>query len=137
MILASLVYPQSPEQVFAGDTGDQLVAIAALTTGILYAYRLRNPWLNYYLKLTTEELIICAHIHWLLGSSLLIVASAYPITLNMPLGIGTGALLARYAMMQGRHNPYKNIAERVYLGLIETAILLIYAVTLLPDFWSN
>lgn len=125
-------------QIAAFGTGDQLVAIAALTTGILYAYRLLNPWLNYYLKLTTEEVTICAHIHWLLGSSLLIAASAYPLTLNMLLGIGTGALLARYALMQGRHNPYQNLAETwVGLGLIETAILLIYAVTQLPDFWSN
>ncbi len=96
-------------------TGDQLVAIAALTTGILYAYRLLTPWLTYYLKLTKEELFICAHTHWVIGSSLLITASAYPISLNMLLGIGTGALLARYAIMQGRHNPYK-ISPK--LGLI-------------------
>jgi hypothetical protein len=125
-------------QISAFGTGDQLVAIAALTTGILYAYRLLTPWLTYYLKLTKEELVICAHTHWVLGSSLLIAALAYPITLNSLLGIGTGALLARYAIGQGRHNPYQNIAETwVYLGLIETAILLIYAVTQLPDFWSN
>jgi hypothetical protein len=125
-------------QISAFSTGDKLVAIAALSTGILYAYRLLTPWLTYYLKLTKEELIICAHIHWVLGSSLLIAAIAYPISLNMLLGIGTGALLARYAIMQGRHNPYQNIAETwVYLGLLETGALLIYGITQLPEFWAN
>ncbi len=125
-------------QISAFGTGDQLVAIAALTTGILYAYRLLTPWLIYYLKLTKEELFICAHTHWVIGSSLLITASAYPISLNMLLGIGTGALLARYAIMQGRHNPYQNIAETwVYLGLLETGALLIYGITQLPEFWAN
>jgi hypothetical protein len=119
-------------------TGDQLVAIAALTTGILYAYRLLTPWLTYYLKLTQDELMIAAHIHWVVGSSVLIAAIAYPISVNMLLGIGTGALLARYAIMQGRHNPYLNIAETwVYLGLLETAALLAYGLTRLPEFWLN
>ena len=125
-------------QISALGTGDQLVAIAALTASLLYAYRILTPWLTHYLKLTEEELTISAHIHWVVASSVLIAAIAYPIAVNMLLGIGTGILLARYAIMQGRHNPYVNIAETwVYLGLLETAALLAYGVTKLPEFWFD
>ncbi|MBW4679857.1 MAG: DUF2157 domain-containing protein [Microcoleus vaginatus WJT46-NPBG5] len=122
--------------------GDQLIAMVALGTSILYAYRVLNIWLSDYLRLSREELKIFAHLHWAISSFFLLVAISYPITSYDLVGLGAGIVLTRYAIMQGRDNPSLFQAESwVYLGILEGADIGIYmsnklqlAALLLP--WS-
>ena len=120
-------------QVSSLAVGDQLIALAALSMGIMYAYRLLTPWLIDYLHIGVSELKVCSNLHWLAGSSLLMAAIAYPIETNKLLAIGTGAFLSNYAISQGRHNPKPVFAETwVYLGLLEAAAIFVYVLTRLP-----
>ena len=97
----------------------QLIAIAALGTGIVYVYRLFSPWLSNYLKLTTTKLKLFAHFHWAASSSCLLLAATIDINANF-LGLGTGIFLIIYAIFQGRHNLNSQAEEIwVYLGLLE------------------
>ncbi|RAM52188.1 MAG: DUF2157 domain-containing protein [Hapalosiphonaceae cyanobacterium JJU2] len=89
-------------QASGGAWGDGLIAMSALGATIMYAYRLLSPWLVNYLRLSTQELKIIAHLHWAWSSILLIVAIAAPIQVNRILGLGTGVFLIRYAIFQGR-----------------------------------
>ncbi|MCT7948555.1 DUF2157 domain-containing protein [Ancylothrix sp. C2] len=114
-------------QIVSRPTGDKLIASAAMATSIMYAYRLLIFWLKDYLRLTENELKLTAHIHWFLGSYFLTSAVISPIQSGDLLGLGTGLILSRYAIMQGRHNPDKNAAEWwVYSGILEAAGLAIF-----------
>jgi hypothetical protein len=107
-------------QVIRLSPGDQLLAMAALTTTILYAYRILTPWLTGYLRLTSTELLIISHLHWGLGSLLLLTALFYPAELYKLVGLGAGLFLTRYAIMQGRNHPNQLAGEAwVYLGILE------------------
>jgi hypothetical protein len=92
-------------QASGGGTGDGLIAMATLGTGIMYAYRVLSPWLTQYLHLTRDELKVIAHLHWAWSSCLLIAATANPIVSGMMVGFGTGAFLVQYAIFQGRNHP--------------------------------
>jgi hypothetical protein len=99
--------------------GDLLVAMAALGTSIMYAYRVLSPWLTEYLHLTSEELKLISHLHWALSSCLLISATTNPIQ-SLMLGLGTGGFLVQYAIFQGRNNPAPSVGEIwVYVGFLE------------------
>ncbi|MBW4431886.1 MAG: DUF2157 domain-containing protein [Pelatocladus maniniholoensis HA4357-MV3] len=127
-------------QASGGAWGDGLIAMSALGTTIMYAYRLLSPWLVNYLRLTPQELKIIAHLHWAWSSFLLIVAIAAPIQVNRILGLGTGVFLIRYAIFQGRFPRHTEDAENssvpasivtpdeiwVYLGLLEVAAMRIF-----------
>jgi hypothetical protein len=114
-------------QVPGGAFGDGLIAMSVLGTGIMYAYRILSPWLVDYLRLTTEELKVVAHVHWAVSSCLLLCATFSPIAINRLVGLGVGVFLIRYAIFQGRYHPQIRIAETwVYLGLLEIAGLRIY-----------
>jgi hypothetical protein len=89
-------------QAAGGAWGDGLIAMSALGTTIMYAYRILSPWLVNYLRLTPQELKVIAHLHWAWSSFLLIIAIAAPIQVNRLLGLGTGIFLIRYAIFQGR-----------------------------------
>jgi hypothetical protein len=107
---------------------ERLLAMAALATSIMYAYRLLAPWLAGYLHLTPRELKWAAHLHWLLGNSLLLGAANYPASPNPFVGLGAGLFLTRYAIWQGRNHPNQTVAESwVYVGLLEAAAMGIYA----------
>ncbi|HEY9298013.1 MAG TPA: DUF2157 domain-containing protein, partial [Phormidium sp.] len=107
--------------------GDQLIAMAALGTSILYTYRVLNFWLSDYLRLSREELKFFAHLHWAISSCFLLLAISYPITSYDFVGLGAGIVLTRYAIMQGRDNPSLVEAESwVYLGILEAAGIGIY-----------
>jgi hypothetical protein len=123
-------------QVSGGAFGDGLIAMSVLGTGIMYAYRILSPWLVDYLRLTTEELKVVAHVHWAVSSCLLLCATFTPIAINRLVGLGTGVFLIRYAIFQGR-SPLSPPLIRgvggitkaetwVYLGLLEIAGLRIY-----------
>jgi hypothetical protein len=93
-------------QARGGAFGDGLIAMSALGTSIMYAYRILTPWLIQYLRLTPQEITAVAHFHWIWSSGLLIASISSPIQVNRLLGLGTGAFLIRYAIFQGRRpNP--------------------------------
>jgi len=109
-----------------GAIGDGVIALAVLGTSIMYSYRLLSPWLTKYLRLHPQELQVCAHIHWVISSFFLIAATYLPVT-AIPLALGTGVFLIRYAIFQGKTNQPQTPADIwVYLGLIEVGIFSIY-----------
>ena len=113
--------------------GDQLLAMAALTTTIMYAYRLLTPWLTGYLRLIPTELRIISHVHWGLGSLLLTSAVSYPVELNRLLGLGTCIFLTRYAIMQGRNHDNRMVGEVwTYVGILEATGVALYAALTTP-----
>ncbi|NEP02844.1 MAG: hypothetical protein F6K58_30180 [Symploca sp. SIO2E9] len=104
----------------AGYAGDGLVAMAALGTAIMYAYRVLSPWLRGYLRFSRQELKVISHLHWVWSSCLLITASAYPIKSSLMVGFGTGVFLIQYAIFQGRNHQNQRLGEIwVYLGFLE------------------
>ncbi|XGB41751.1 MAG: hypothetical protein LVS60_16140 [Nodosilinea sp. LVE1205-7] len=120
-------------QVIHLPLGDQLLAMAALTTTIVYAYRILTPWLTDYLCLTPMELRVISHLHWAWGSLLLLAALPFPPKVNNLVGLGAGVFLTRYAIMQGRNHPNQNVGEAwVYLGLLEAAGMGAYIALTVP-----
>lgn len=120
--------------------GDQFLAMAALAANLVYGYRLLSPWLAGYLYLTGSELKLVAHLHWALGSCLLLGALFYPVAVNQLLGLATGIFLTRYAIWQGRNHPDQAIAEIwVYLGILEATGIGAYAANTIPpmEFFSQ
>lgn len=119
---------------------EQLIAMAALATSIVYAYRVLSPWLTNYLHLTANELKFVAHLHWGLGSCLLAAALGSPVAVNTLVGLGIGIFLIRYAIMQGRHHPDLGVAEIwVYIGIVEAVGVGAYGLSnlLVPAlFWA-
>lgn len=108
-------------------TNAELIAMAALGTSIMYAYRVLSPWLIQYLHLSRAELKVIAHLHWAWSSCLLIAATAYPVASSMILGFGIGAFLIQYAIVQGRNHPQPNTGQVwVYLGFLEAYGLRLY-----------
>ncbi len=111
--------------------GDQLLAMAALSAAMVYAYRILAPWLTGCLRLTREELLLISHLHWALGSLLLVGAVFYPAAAHQLAGLGAGVFLTRYAILQGRRldeRPSAIGAGEIWvsLGLLEAAALALY-----------
>lgn len=127
-------------QSTGGALGDGLIAMSALGTSIMYAYRILSPWLINYFCLTPGELKNIAHLHWFWSSILLLAAVTVPIEINLYPAIGTGLFLTRYGIWQGRrnnvqenvHEPAQTIGNIskdeiwVYLGLLTAGITGIY-----------
>ncbi|MDF5709626.1 MAG: DUF2157 domain-containing protein [Nostoc sp. S4] len=122
-------------QASGGKLGDGLIAMSALGTSIMYAYRILSPWLVDYLRLTPQELKGIADIHWAWSSCTLMAAIAVPIGVNRLVGLGTGVFLIRYAIFQGKRSPQLSLATTwgmtideiwVYLGLLEAVVISIY-----------
>ncbi len=114
-------------QISHQSQGNQYIAMAALGTSIMYAYRVLSPMLTNYLPLSNADLKLVSHLHWGWSSFLLLAAMSVPIQSNILLGLGTSIFLSRYAIMQGRNHPVTSIAEAwVYLGLLEAAGSAIY-----------
>ncbi|MDP5018561.1 MAG: DUF2157 domain-containing protein, partial [Dolichospermum sp.] len=110
-----------------GALGDGLIAMSALGTSIMYAYRILTPWLISYLCLTPKELKNIAHIHWVWSSILFLWAITLPMVFNFSIVLGTGLFLVRYAIWQGRETSQETNQEIwVYLGLIEAGMIGIY-----------
>jgi hypothetical protein len=121
----SLLYQLSLTR--GGAFGDGLIVLATLGTTLTYIYRILSPWLSGYLRLTNAEIKIFAHLHWVLGSWLLISASANVIKSGLNLGLVTGALLVQYAFLQGRNNRDRKWAEIwIYLGFVEAFAIRLY-----------
>jgi hypothetical protein len=120
-------------QVIHLSLGDQLLAMAALTTTIVYAYRVLTPWLTDYLRLTSSELRVISHFHWGWGSLLLLAALPFPAEANKLVGLGAGIFLIRYAIMQGR-NPANSIVGELWvcLGMLEAIGIVTYIDATMP-----
>jgi len=107
--------------------GDQLIALATLGAILMSAYRTGSPALLDYLRLTEKELKVAAHLHWIASSWLLLTAIGFSIKLADLVGLSTGMFLTSYAILQGRHNPSRTLAEIwVYAGILEASALAIY-----------
>ncbi|YAF95925.1 MAG: DUF2157 domain-containing protein [Nodularia sp. CChRGM 3473] len=126
-------------QATGGALGDGLIAMSALGTSIMYAYRILSPWMFSYLRLTPQELKRIAHSHWAWSSCLLMAAIPLPIDVNRLVGLATGVFLIRYAIFQGRRFSLGDATRSpaallritigemwVYLGLLEVAAMRIY-----------
>jgi hypothetical protein len=114
-------------QVPGGALGDGLVALAALGTTIVYAYRLLAPGLIRYLGLTLKELKLISHCHWFSSSCFLIAANLYPLNSSHVVGLFTGIFLIQYAILQGRNHARRSTSEIwIYLGVLEVAVLKIF-----------
>ncbi|MDY6803317.1 MAG: DUF2157 domain-containing protein [Cyanobacteriota bacterium] len=124
-------------QVFDLPKGEQLIAFATLGASVMYVYRLLASWLGEYLGFEEGEIRNIAHCHWGISSFILISATEYPIVASKLLALGTGVVLSRYAIfqgkqIQGRNNRNKLAGEIwVYLGVLEGFALLLYVVDLL------
>ncbi len=120
-------------QVRTWPIGDQLLAMAALATSIMYVYRFLSGWLTRYLHLSTKQLQTVAHFHWFLGSIFLITAVFYPVSFSQITGLGTGLFLTHYAIIQGRYHTHKLQAETwIYLGILEGGGISFYAASTIP-----
>lgn len=121
-------------QTTGGALGDGLIAMSALGTSIMYAYRILTPWIINYLRLTPQELKTIAHLHWWWSSGLLMLAMLLPIDINRLVGLGTGVFLIRYAIFQGKGTTATRpifsiftVGEMwVYLGMLQVAAMRIY-----------
>lgn len=123
-------------QASGGGLGDGLIAMATLGTGIMSAYRVLTPWLFTWLRLSRQELQSIAHLHWVWSSGLLMGAMLQPIVVNRMVGLGTGAFLISYAILQGKQTAHTNqnrVFGRipvgdfwVYLGFLLVAGMRIY-----------
>lgn len=110
---------------------DGLVLLAAVALVIMLAYRLLAPWLEQWLGLPRPELVWVAHIHWGIGSGLLLLsaASAWAAGLGLPwLALAVGLALVSYALVQGRLPAAPPVQSRwVILGLLELIGWIAYA----------
>lgn len=107
--------------------------MAALTAAIVYAYRILTPWLTGYLRLSAEELRVVSHLHWGIGSLLLVAALSYPAEVYRLPGLGAALFLTRYAIAQGRHPSNRRVGETwVYLGLLEAVGTVGYVAVTVP-----
>lgn len=107
--------------------GDRLIAFATLGAIAMSAYRTGAPALLDYLRLTEKEVRVVAHLHWIASSWLLLAAISAPIEVADLVGLSTGIFLSSYAIVQGRHNPSRALAEIwIYAGILEAAAIAIY-----------
>jgi hypothetical protein len=125
---------QASESSFA----DGLTILASVATAIAICYRffawfwqLRSR--ETFLSLSLTEIKVTAHLHWLIGSLLMVAvqtAISTPPQLTI-ISVIISLLLASYALLQGRCqdiNPQKNTNDLwVYLGLLEIAGTIFYA----------
>jgi hypothetical protein len=117
-------------QAKAGNPGDGLTLLAALATAIAILLRLFTRWLLPYLRLDNSELKAIAHLHWVAGSGLILLALVSSLsTPGEKIWLGVIIILAAYALIQGR-----STASWTYAGILELGIGIAYGLHLvLPD----
>lgn len=102
--------------------GDGFVVLAAVATVIMLAYRLSANWLERRLRLPTAEMMVAAHIHWVVASLLMVWAgwlvSRAGVGQVLP-GLGVGLVLILYSLAQGRSSSSSLRAFWIYSGLTE------------------
>ncbi|TVQ12706.1 MAG: hypothetical protein EA368_03430 [Leptolyngbya sp. DLM2.Bin27] len=106
-----------------GAAADALLVLAGVAVLIMAVYRLAAGQLDRRLGLPQVELVWAAHLHWLIGS-LLMVGGAIGFGFGQAslgwLGLGIAAALVFYALSQGRlESPAPIQSAWVYAGLVE------------------
>ncbi|GAB4294654.1 MAG: hypothetical protein Fur0025_31400 [Oscillatoriaceae cyanobacterium] len=124
-------------QIYAYNDTDKLIAIAALCASITYAYQVFSPWLIAWWRLSEFEIKIWSHLHWGLGSWLLLQSISLPNGTQDWLALGTGAFLSNYAIWQGRRSGAETATTQaqeiwVYLGLLEAGGMVLYILSKFP-----
>lgn len=125
-----VIYPMLQAQ--GGAVADALTILAGVAVAIAFAYRLlawfwQSRTNQRLFRLSVAEIKITAHIHWAIGTLLMMLVVMTALSTTAPLrltglAIALSLLLAAYALVQGRNNPNPNAArEWVYIGLIEVA----------------
>jgi hypothetical protein len=125
-------------QAKGGSPADASIVLASVAVAIAFAYRLlawcwQSRSAETLLILSVVEIKITAHIHWGIGSLLIMLAalSAIPsgtVTRLTGVGIILCLLLATYALVQGRQQAYSSTTYSwVYLGFMEVAATYVYA----------
>jgi hypothetical protein len=106
-----------------GAAADALLLLAGVAALIMVVYRLAAGRLDRSLGLPQLELIVAAHLHWFIGSLLLLGGG---ITLGFGqatlgwLGLAIAAALLLYALSQGRLDVDDGVQQAwVYAGLLE------------------
>ncbi len=91
-------------QAKGGSPGDGITLLAGLAIGFAIAYQVLQRWLVDYLRVPKWLWQTIAHAHWGLGSILLIIALAFPLS-AVGEGLWTGAIstAAAYALGRGRN----------------------------------
>ncbi len=117
-------------QAKAGNPGDGLTLLAALATAIAILQRILAKWLLPYLRLDNSELKAIAHLHWVAGSGLILLALVSSLsTPGEKIWLAVIIILAAYALIQGR-----STASWTYAGIWELGIAISYGLHLvLPD----
>ena len=125
-------------QATGGSFADALTIWAVVATAIAIFYRLLS-WFwqlrsdETLLNLSVAEINTTAHIHWAIGSFLMVLAgenaTAIPPNLTV-VGVTVSLILSSYALLQGRCQDTRNQKTDdiwVYLGLIEATGTFFYA----------
>lgn len=126
-------------QAKGGGFADALTILASVATASAICYRLL-AWFwqlrsrESLLSLSLAEIKFTAHLHWLIGSLLMVVAVQSAIETPPKLtaiGIILSLILAIYALLQGRYQEISTEKNNnylwVYLGLLEIAGTVFYA----------
>jgi hypothetical protein len=111
-------------QASGGSWGDGLALLAGLATLIVWLLRVGQPWLLSYLRLSWGELGRVAHLHWLLGSSLALLAMGNLSNRGFWVWLGVAIGLSAYALLNGRQFPTLEPALEPSLEPEPSAILL-------------
>ena len=133
-------------QAPGGAEADGLTILAGVAVALMLFYRLSVPWLSRNFRFRPNDIQVAAHLHWVLGSSLTVLAAAVtpvvqvnvpppevPANLAIP-GLGLGLVLVGYALLQARHCPQLRIASGwVYAGIVEAVGLVFYARIIWPQ----
>ena len=114
------------QQASGGQSGDGLMILAGLATGLAIFYGLGawgriKPWFHTYLQLPPNDLRPIAHCHWVLANGLGFLASLSPRSLlGHSLGMIIFTSLAVYALAWGHTRSPLNVAKTPKLS--KTAI---------------
>lgn len=134
-------------QAEAGSAGDGITLLALLAAGLAIGYRFLSRWLTPYWRLAEPDVRTIAHLHWIMGSSLQLLAFLSPLSNTGDwLWTGTTAILATYALINGRitsvtsTDPLETLLARrrstvwTYAGIFEAILTLAHVFhLLLPD----
>lgn len=133
-------------QATAGNAADGFTILASVACAIAIFYRIlawfwQSRTSAPLLSLSVAEVKITAHLHWAIGSLLMLIAMSTAITTTPRLtiaGVTVSLILVGYALLEGRYSDNKDSHSSeswvkadsdiwVYLGLIELAGTGIYA----------
>ncbi|MGI0487645.1 hypothetical protein ACN4EK_19555 [Pantanalinema rosaneae CENA516] len=109
-------------QATGGRAGDGSTLLAALAVAIAIGYQVCSRWLFPYLRLTRSEGSAIADLHWGAGSVFALFAPLMGVSdSSIPVWTGVMAVLASYAIWQGRHRePW------IYAGVLEVIWTIAY-----------